>query len=130
MENPLLKLNVCPLPKELASSIVLDLRRREKNKGKKRAFLFGFVALLTFTGLIFAIENVVSAAVRSGFAGYASLVFSDWSTVVSIWKAFALSLAETAPLFAGAICATILFIFLWSLGQTVRYSKAIKLGLN
>lgn len=130
MEKSYIQFNISEPPEDLIGRIVSTLRRREQRREKARAIAFASVALAALAALVPAFENVGAAAARSGFAGYASLLFSDWGAVLGIWKVFALSLAETAPLFAIAVSATALFVFTWSAAEAVRYTRAARMSLS
>jgi len=130
MEKTYVQLNRVQAPEELSHQIVSRIRICEQKKEKTRVTIFACVAFVALVATIPAFENVGAEAARSGFTGYASLLFSDWGSIVGIWKVFGLSLAETAPIFATALCAAILFVFVWSLAQTVRYGKAVRLSLS
>ena len=130
MEKTYIHLNKVKLPTELSSHIISHIRAREQRREKTRAFTFAFVALAALAATISAFENVATKAAASGFTGYASLLFSDWSAITRIWNVFALSLAETAPLFAISISAATLFVFVWSTAEALRYGRAAKMSLS
>lgn len=130
MEKPLIQLNICPTPPNLEQRVITELRGRERKKERNRAMSFVVLSLASLSAFVPAFENLRSAAVESGFANYASLVFSDWSAVLSMWKLFALTLAETAPVFALALSVTALLVFVWSAAQASRYVRAMRLGFN
>jgi hypothetical protein len=130
MEKSYVKLNISSIPAGLAERVVLELRRREERKEKTRAAMFGTIAFAALAALVPALENVGAAATRSGFSRYASLVFSDWNALAGMWKLFAFSLAETAPLFAMTILAAALFVFIWSAAEAFRYVRAARISFN
>ena len=130
MEKPYIKLKISEPPEELCARVVSRVHLLERRREKRRAGTFWLVALSTFAGALVACKNIFDAAAQSGFAKYASLAFSDWSVVANMWKTFALSLAETAPLFSIAVFAAVLFVFVWSVGQALRYGKAARLSFR
>lgn len=130
MEKTYIQLNKVKVPAELLSHIVSRIRRCEQKRETTRARIFASIAFVALLAIVPAFENVAARAATSGFTGYASLLFSDWSAITKIWNVFALSLAETAPLFAIAISATILFVFAWSTAEAIRYSRAAKMSLS
>lgn len=130
MEKPILKISAFPTPRGLEERVVSDLRNREILKEKKRSTIFASVAFASLLGIVAAIGEIISTATQSGFARYVSLVFSDWSSVTLIWKTFALSIVETAPIFGLAICSVAILAFLWSGAEALRYAKAAKLSFN
>ena len=82
MEKPLIQLNICPTPPNLEQRVITELRGRERKKERNRAMSFVVLSLASLSAFVPAFENLRSAAVESGFANYASLVFSDWSAVL------------------------------------------------
>ncbi len=130
MEKPYIQFEKYPTPEGLARRIVSHLHLLERKRETRRSRIFGVVALGTFVAALVACKNVFDAATQSGFARYASLAFSDWSVIANIWRTFALSLMETAPIFAVGIFAVALFVFVWSAGQAIRYGKAARLSFS
>ncbi len=123
-------MNMCPIPQGLESRVILELRNRERGREKTRVVVFLTLSFASLAALVPAFENVKNVASRSGFTQYASLIFSDLPTIAGMWKLFALSLAETAPIFALAISAAVLLAFVWSAAQAFRYVKAMKLSFS
>lgn len=130
MEKTYVKLNSRKVPDGLAASVIGEIRARERAHERRRARAFSIVAFAAFLAAIPSLENVWSRAAQSGFAGYASLLFSDGGAVAGIWKTFALSLAETAPLFALSIAAAVILVLAWSTAEALKYTKAARLILN
>ncbi len=130
MEKTYLKLNTKTPPVELSAKIISCVRVSEQKRERNRAIIFSCVAFTSLAVAIPSFESVGAKAAQSGFTGYAQLVFSDWGTVASLWKVFALSLVETAPLFAIAISAAVLFVFMWSTSEAFRYTRAAKMALS
>ena len=130
MEKPYIKLKISEPPEELCARVVSRVHLLERRREKRRAGTFWLVALSTFAGALVACKSAIDSATQSGFARYASLAFSDWSIVANMWKTFALSLAETAPLFSVVLFTAMLLVFAWSLGQALRYGKAARLSFR
>ncbi len=130
MEKPYIKLNIYRTPPDLTERVIFCLRECERRREKRRLVIFSVVALGALSALVPSLESVGALAAKSGFSSYASLLFSDWSAVASIWKTFALSLAETAPLFAIVTAAAILFVLVWSSAEAIRYTRALRLSLG
>ena len=128
MEKPCIKFNTHAPSDSLKERIISDLRLRERRREKKRATIFGLIACAAFALVIPALKNVFDTAAQSGFTRYASLAFSDWSTMANMWKPFAFSLAETAPISAVAMCLTALLLLTWSIWQTSRYVRAVRIS--
>jgi hypothetical protein len=130
VEKPILKINKLLPPETLEQHIVFEIRKREKIQEKTRFAIFAVISFVSFAGIITALENIVSSATKSGFTKYASLAFSDWSTVMSIWKVFTLSLVETAPIFAVILCVAALLAFVWSVSGALRHAKLTQFSFN
>ena len=130
VEKPILKLNKFSPPSALEGHVVFEIRRRERMREKTRLTTFAIVAFGSFAGIIVALKNIVSSATNSGFIRYASLAFSDWSTVVSIWKTFTLSLVETTPILAVTLCIVAILAFTWSVSGALRHAKLTQFIFN
>ena len=105
MEKPILKLNALPAgPKASQNASYTICGIAKKLREKRRSFIFALAAFVLWV----ASCELCESRFRGGeirIRRYASLAFSDWSSVMSIWKLFALSLAETAPLLGVALGA-------------------------
>ena len=130
MEKPILKINKISPPETLEQHIVFEIRKREKIQEKTRFAIFAVISFVSFAGIIAALENIVSSATKSGFTQYASLAFSDWSALMSIWKVFTLSLVETTPIFAVTLCIVALLAFTWSISGALRHAKLTRFSFN
>jgi len=130
VEKPILKINKFSPPETLEQHIVFEIRKREKTREKTRFAIFAVISFVSFAGIIAALENVVSSAGKSGFTQYASLAFSDWSALMSIWKVFTLSLVETTPIFAVTLCVAALLAFTWSISGALRHAKLTQFSFN
>jgi hypothetical protein len=82
---------------ELHQRILSLIKKRQVRIARTITVAMGFLSALSLTGLVFAIQYTAAELSHSGFFQYFSLLFSDSSTVVSLWREFALSLADSLP---------------------------------
>ena len=87
-------------PNTLMKNILLGIGREER----RRARLFLFVSVtavpLSVLGIVFSIQYMLQGFYQSSFHSYFSLLLSDPDIVLTYWREFALSLADSIP-FAG-----------------------------
>ncbi|MDE1975400.1 MAG: hypothetical protein KGI49_02745 [Patescibacteria group bacterium] len=107
--------------------------RISKRRLAKARFMVVFHVAM-FAGTIAAFIPVMNYAAdrasQSGFAEYASLVFSDWGYVVSSWRSLLLSMAESAPILSAAALLSIILIFVYSLRGTFKDVSAMRQAMS
>jgi len=74
-----------------------------------------------------AFRMVQSGFTESGFMQFFSLLFTDFSIVMTYWKSFGLSLLEALPVVSLSIFFTIVLVFLESFVQLVKNTRALTL---
>ena len=88
--------------------------------------LSGIVAVLSFVGLIFVWRSESSLIIHSETVKLLSLLFSDFSVILSYWKEYLLSLAESLPVVSVLAVVFFLWITCTTLWLTVKiYLKSI-----
>ena len=94
------------------------------------------IRLILFSGAVFGSCIVLIPAFRyaaqdfyqSGFYQYFSLLLSDRAIVMTYWKDFVMSLAESLPFFSATAMLTLFFAFLGSLKYMTRDIKIVFLS--
>ena len=114
-------------PDTLRKSILLAIGREER----RRARLFLIVSItavpLSVLGIVFSIQYMVQGFYQSSFHNYFSLLLSDPDIVLTYWREFALSLADSIP-FAGM---TISLITIAALLISIRiFASNLRNGLG
>ena len=93
---------------ELAFSILATITAQNKRVTQIKLWSLSFIGLVSLTGLIPALQILLSDLSSSGFYEYFSLIFSDGGSMLSYWKDLGFSLAESLPIMS---IVSILFLF-------------------
>ena len=115
-------------PEQQAELVARVFTRIESAQAKKikiqkiiwmtTSFVFSFVVI--FTGI-----RVVSGMISSNFGDYFSLIFSDTTTALSIWKELSISIVDSLPIIGiGLFLASICLLF-WSAKKYSISSKTL-----
>jgi len=89
---------------------------------------FGYLGLsiLSLSGSVFSIKSLIEESARLGFFNYLSLAFSDSGVIVTYWKEYTLSLADSLPVASLVLSFFLLFILFISI-RRVSYQFKNKL---
>ena len=96
---------------------------REARVIRIKSWCYATVGVLSLGWLIVAVKELAKAFTQSGFYEYLSLAFSDGGAVVSYWKEFALTLADSLPVTSIILCLVAVFMLLVSIKQGARQFK-------
>ncbi len=117
-------------PQELYGGIVARITREQRHRAIIRLFFLGFAVLLSFAALIPTFRYLSNDFYQSGSYQYLSLIFSDGGMLISYWKEFMLSIAESLPIISIAAFLSILFIMLGSLKLAAQNIKTAFLSTS
>jgi hypothetical protein len=98
-------------PEGLLDAIMLRIEHRHRRRLYVRVALVGSLMLAAAAALVPAWNFLASEAARSGFAAFVSLVFSDFSVVLTYWNDFALSLLDSLPVYGFVAVLGSLLVF-------------------
>lgn len=107
-------------PKGLEGRIFAELSRQETAQTRIRLFSFGVASIATCYGLILALGVLQAELLQSGFVKFLSLIISDFSVVLVLWKEFLLSLAESFPALETATVLGGILLFIISLRLLIK----------
>ena len=111
-------------PRNLRKNVLSGIRTYEYQRARKFLIASACTGALSLAGVVGSLWYLVVTIPQTSFYYYLSLVFTDTDLVLPYWKEFALSLAETAPLFGIALVLVGVVVFLLSLrtfvGHTTR----------
>ncbi|MDD5431031.1 MAG: hypothetical protein PHP03_02290 [Candidatus Pacebacteria bacterium] len=110
-------------PKELYCGILARIQFERRRAARIRLVFFAGTALASIFGLIPALQYFIGELNSSGFHHYISLIFSDGGILISYWKEFILSLAESLPILGITAILSLVFIFLESIKFILRNVK-------
>ena len=115
-------------PAYLADRIMAEVVRIERRRLAWRLAAFAVLLAASAGVVVYAGFEAVAAAYRSGFAAFASLLFTDFAAATADLSDFAWSLLESFPLvpaiglFAGA------FFVVWSAGGVIAEASLLGAG--
>ena len=92
----------------------------EKQSIRIKLWAFSLISLTSFIVLIPVLKTMLSNFSQSGFYEYLSLVFSSGGLIISYWRDFLSSLAESLPVMSIALSLTLIVILFMSLKYVTR----------
>lgn len=108
----------CIEPKSyLLDDIVNRIHKHERFFALKRISFVSLALLFSCISLIPAWKSLLTDLSHSGFLSFASLLFSDFSTISHYWKSFIMALIETLPAFSISLFLLVVLLIL----QSVRF---------
>ncbi len=111
------------LPHDLQNKILKNIAIRQKRSVHNRLFLSATTAIMSILGMLLAIQYTIQEFYLSNFNQYLSLVISDSGTIISNWRDFILSLAESIPLIGITISLVTVVILLSSIRITFQNTR-------
>lgn len=112
-------------PLELEASILKKITIERTKTTRLRFAFLSATALFSLWGIIQTGISLWQSFRETGFYEYASLIFSDGTTLTSYWKEFTLSLIESLPLLGLTILLVILATFIWSSTKALRDARFV-----
>ena len=102
----------CP-EDQMIGAIMQKISERRLARARTAVAIHGALILIMAAVFVPALEQTISHASASGFFEYVSLAFSDGGSVLSSWKDFAFTMAESIPAIevAGVIAVVLLFAY-------------------
>jgi len=104
----------------LVNNIWHNIVIRNKRNTLLRLWAFSVAGFASFIGFIPALKTLLNDLTQSGFYEYLSLAFSNSGSVLSYWKEFSLSIAESLPTMSIILSLSLVFIFFLSLRYVMR----------
>ena len=104
----------------LGQNIWLTVMKREKRNTKIKLWIFTLAGITSLVGLVPAFRILGSDLAQSGFYEYLSLAFSDSGLILSAWREFMFSLAESLPVLSVIFTLSLVFIFFLSLKYLMK----------
>jgi hypothetical protein len=93
---------------------------RDKRNSRFKLWIFSFVGFASLVEMVPTFKILFTDLTRSGFYEYFSLIFSDTGSIISYWKEFVFSLAESLPVFSIISALSLLFICFLSLRYLMK----------
>lgn len=97
---------------ELRDRIIFSILNEEMRRTRTRLYALYSSAVIGFFGVIFGMQNALTALAQSGFYEYARIPLSDTDIVSDYWQEMTLSLVDALPLMAitTALFAVVVFL--------------------
>jgi len=92
----------------------------ESKTARIKLWFFSVLGLVSFAGLLPMLRTLSSGLAQSGFYDYFSLIFSDGRSVITYWKEFAFSLAESLPALDILLSLTLVLVFFLSIKYVMK----------
>lgn len=105
----------------LLAKIMVRIQQEKKIRQLRRQLIiFSFATASSAFALAPAFNTLRLELAQSGIASYFSLLFSDFTTVITFWSEFSLSILEILPVMAVIIFLSAILAFLVSLKFLVK----------
>jgi hypothetical protein len=104
----------------LSKDIWITIIKREKRNTQIKLWVFTSIGITSLGGLVPAFKILSNDLAQSGFFEYLSLAFSDSGLILSIWREFVFSLAESLPILSIIFTLSLIFIFFLSLKYMMK----------
>ncbi len=109
--------------RDLKERVLARIHIEEKQATRRQVVFSGILSIMSFAGAIPALLFLLRSASESGFYEYMSLALTDLGPSSVYWKELLFSLAESAPVLAGALFLSAVALFIWSLTKTISTSQ-------
>ncbi|MFA5934366.1 MAG: hypothetical protein WC827_00550 [Candidatus Paceibacterota bacterium] len=99
----------------LKEKIIFNIEKEAKKKAFF-AFVFGGLTSLTSVlAMVYSLILIIKDYYVSGLSEYMSLIFSDSSVLMGLWKEYTYSIIESLPFVTITLTLVSLWIFVWSI---------------
>ena len=110
---------------ELVARVFTRIESAQAKKIKTQKIIwmttsFVFSCVVIFTGI-----RVVSGMISSNFGDYFSLIFSDTTTALSIWKELSISIIDSLPIIGIGLFLASIYLLFWSAKKYSISSKTL-----
>lgn len=112
-----------PTLQSLRKNILSGIQVYEYRRAKRFLALSAVAGAVSLIGLVGSIWYLATSLYQTSFYYYSTLVFTDTDLVLSYWREFFLSLAETLPVFGVTLVLAGLVAFLLSVRAIVDYRE-------
>jgi len=124
MNNDSKKTQLLEMPAGLFDRVMTRIYKEQRLLSlKRRLVIFAVVLMSSLVGFGFALQAAKTAILESGFAEFASLIFTDATALTNYWQNFGLTLLEALPVMSIVACLVAILVFLEALKFFVRDAK-------
>lgn len=111
------------LPSGLYQSVLNEISLAERRVSQVRLAVFVPLVLISSFAVFASFQYLAGETAQSGLSEYLSILFSDGGTVLSYWKEFLISLAETAPVFGTALFLGAIWALMVSIKSALKNTQ-------
>jgi hypothetical protein len=108
------------LPHGLEERILARIHEEAYREKRRTFFIYASTVLASVVGLVRSGAYAVEYGKQSGFFQYISLLFSEQGGIVSYWREWSLSLAESFPIMGAILFFTAVGLGVWSLSRIIN----------
>ncbi|MBU6431075.1 MAG: hypothetical protein KGJ58_02540 [Patescibacteria group bacterium] len=106
--------------RKLFSLVTARIYLAQRRSARIRLIFGGMMAIASFAAIVSSFQYAIREFYQSGFYEYFSFLLSDSGYVLSSWKEFSVSLAESLPLTSITIFLAAVFAFLVSAKLAIK----------
>jgi len=107
----------------LSGDILATINAKERTSFILNLWIYGSLVIISFSGVVFVIENLIYQLSQSGFYEYSALIFSDMNSVAVYWRELSMSLIGSIPVVNIIISLVLIFIILISIRSILNQFK-------
>lgn len=119
LKNPLSFYKSPEVPAGLAEKILLKIVRRERRILGIKIAASASIFVISISTITITCRDLMFGLSHSGFFQFASLAFSDFSSVASSFPDFAYSMVESFPIFTAALLLSGILFAIWSMAAFI-----------
>ncbi len=108
------KTTASSLPDGLLAKIQAQIERQKRFEATAKLMGFVFLTLISVTGFLLVGLSSSRIIIDSEAAKLLSLLFTDGSVIIGIWREYFLSVVESLPVGAILIVSILLLLFMYS----------------
>lgn len=119
------KLEFPELPDGLLEKTMARVQKIQRRSAIRQLVIFSLTAIASMAAFIPGLQLLKADLFESGFLSFLSLLWSDYSIIMTQWQNLGLALLESLPVTSLAIIMISIFVFLQSLKYMARDIKKI-----
>ena len=113
---------------DLAQRVFLQINIAAKKAEHRESIITRIFFFSSLVAFLSSITYSYKAFAASNFGSYASLIFTDAKTVLTLWRELGLSLLESLPIFGIVIVLASVVALLWSARKFTKSNTHLNLN--
>lgn len=111
----------------LSDDVCQTILAKKKKITERNTLGYILLGVLSLSGSIFSIRDLITESSKLGFYRYLSLVFSDGGVIATYWREYMLTLVDSLPVVSLILSFTLLFVLFISVK---KISYGVKSGFK